>query len=369
MKILICSHDYPPDITPVAFRAEALVQEFLRRGFFVDLFIPGSKVTEWRNPNLRVVPVGEVAWHKSAPEKTFKNMVRTLLGVERVGRLKKYLFYSRSHYGRELTATLRAKADSEYDLVLSIGVPLLVHEGVRDFLKQGICQCGCTVADCSDPVYAGGDDTYAPWIYLREKRALEIFDYVTVRLEAAKPAFVHYKAQEQIKVISQGYNFGQIQLSDYQKNAVPTFAYAGRFYDHIRNPYQFFGYLQNLSHDFMCYLYLDKKSQRIVEPYLSGIRDKVKVRDFLARDALLPELGKMDFLINFVNAGRPCQLPSKVIDYAFTGRPILNLSCEKFESVAFDSFLKGRYEDALQVDWRSHDIGKIAEQFLALLKQ
>ena len=269
MKILICSREYSPDITPVAFRAEALTQEFLRRGYQVDLFIPGNKVVTAQPGNLRMVTVG--------------------------------------------------------------------------------------------------GDVYAPWVYWREKRALKIFDYVTVRLEAVIPAFAHYKERDKIKVVSQGYDFGQISLPEYHKNPVPTFAFAGRFYRHIRNPYQFFEYLRNLSGAFKFYLYLDKDSQKMVEPYLQDIKDKVQVHDFVPREVLLPKLAKMDFLLNFVNAGRPHQLPSKIIDYAFTGRPILNISCEQFKAETFKNFLQGRYEEALQVNWQQHDIRVIADKFLALV--
>ena len=314
-----------------------------------------------------MVAVGGYVWRKSVPETIFKGMVRNLLGVKNILKLKKYLFYSRSPYGKELATALKTKAASNYDLVLSIGVPLMVHEGVRDFLKQGRCKCACTIADCSDPVYSGGDDVYAPWVYWREKRALKIFDYVTVRLEAAIPAFAHYKERDKIKVVSQGYDFGQISLPEYHKNPVPTFAFAGRFYRHIRNPYQFFEYLRNLSGAFKFYLYLDKDSQKMVEPYLQDIKDKVQVHDFVPREVLLPKLAKMDFLLNFVNAGRPHQLPSKIIDYAFTGRPILNISCEQFKAETFKNFLQGRYEEALQVNWQQHDIRVIADKFLALV--
>ena len=92
MKILICSREYSPDITPVAFRAEALTQEFLRRGYQVDLFIPGNKVVTAQPGNLRMVAVGGYVWRKSVPETIFKGMVRNLLGVKNIRKLKKYLF-------------------------------------------------------------------------------------------------------------------------------------------------------------------------------------------------------------------------------------------------------------------------------------
>ena len=93
MKILICSREYSPDITPVAFWAEALTQEFLRRGYQVDLFIPGNKVVTAQPGNLRMVAVGGYVWRKSVPETIFKGMVRNLLGVKNIRKLKKYLFY------------------------------------------------------------------------------------------------------------------------------------------------------------------------------------------------------------------------------------------------------------------------------------
>lgn len=366
MRILLCSYYYPPDINPIAFRTEALIKEFLRRGAQVDLFIPGTVATSCQQDNLRVFAVGNSDRGMSRQDKKLKKAFLSIPGFSYLDKWRKYFFYSQNKYGRELTTALLAQAAEHYDLVISLDVPLLVHEGVGNFIKRGKCKMGCTIADCSDPIYAGSDHKYSPLVSLREKQALAVFDYVTVRLQAAVPAFSCYRSIDRIKVISQGYDFADIKLGKYSKNAVPSFAYAGKIYEHMRNPYRFFQYLQKLGLDFHFYLYLDANSQKIVQPYLTGLKDKVKITAFLPRKELLPKLATMDFLINFANINRPQQLPSKIIDYAFTGRPILDVNCDDFNAAAFDEFLQGNYDQQMIVDWRQHNICTIAEQFLNL---
>ena len=78
----------------------------------------------------------------------------------------------------------------------------------------------------------------------------------------------------------------------------------------------------------------------------------------------------MDFLLNVLNKSG-VQQPSKLIDYALTKRPILNVSSEfnKEEQRNLDEFLQADYQHQYIVkDIEQYNIVNVAQRFLGLTK-
>ena len=73
----------------------------------------------------------------------------------------------------------------------------------------------------------------------------------------------------------------------------------------------------------------------------------------------------MDFLINFDN-NVSTQLPSKLIDYSLTGRPVLNIDHSADFEVLI-SFMDGDYKNKMKLDSPdNYDIRNVANKFLEL---
>ena len=73
----------------------------------------------------------------------------------------------------------------------------------------------------------------------------------------------------------------------------------------------------------------------------------------------------MDFLINFENTSNN-QTPSKLIDYAISGRPICSISTANFKSNIFDEFMTGNFENETIVNLTDYDIKKVVKQYLSI---
>ena len=74
----------------------------------------------------------------------------------------------------------------------------------------------------------------------------------------------------------------------------------------------------------------------------------------------------MDFLVNFDN-NTDEQIPSKLIDYAVTGRPVLNIT-KNIDFNAVNDFLNAKYEKKMKFyDLKKYDIKNVVKQFLELL--
>ena len=90
------------------------------------------------------------------------------------------------------------------------------------------------------------------------------------------------------------------------------------------------------------------------------------MRDYVPHDQLITELSKMDFLINIRNESN-VQLPSKLIDYYMTGRPILEISSVFAEKDAFEDFCRADYHSRLVIhNPERFDINNVAKSFIEL---
>lgn len=182
-------------------------------------------------------------------------------------------------------------------------------------------------------------------------------------IDSAKEAY-YQEFKKKIQVIPQGFQFDNIELSDYKKNKIPTFAFSGKIYPGLRDPSKFLDYLLTLKLDFRFILY--SKNTLFYESYKSKLNEKIEIRDYVPREELLFELSKMDFLINIKNISG-VQQPSKLIDYALTKRPILEITSDFEEEKSFNQFMEGDYTNQMNFEnIQRYDIKNVANQFFKL---
>lgn len=74
----------------------------------------------------------------------------------------------------------------------------------------------------------------------------------------------------------------------------------------------------------------------------------------------------MDFLVNIDNNAAE-HLPSKLIDYLLTGRPILTINSQNLNKTDIDKFMKGDYTDRYtNSNLDQYQIENICKKFLTL---
>jgi len=169
-------------------------------------------------------------------------------------------------------------------------------------------------------------------------------DYLTVPTEGAIPAY-YPEFHKKIKVIPQGFNFEEVALEkEVKNNSIPNFAYAGGVSNSgVRNPKKIIQHLIDKGADFRFHIY-STSNPAILQAYVDKEPNKIIVHNPLPRKDLLVELSKMDFLLNLDN-NVAHQKPSKLIDYALTKKPILNLIGEKPDYILIDEFLNRNYSN------------------------
>jgi hypothetical protein len=348
-KVLIICRSFYPENTPRAFRAAELAKEMCRQGHDVTLYtlkknayhLPLEKEFGMKIKDLgplSLLPVKVATGSKLAV--LFKRVInRALLllveypDIELMFKVKQAL-----------------KKESGYDLMISIAVPHPIHWGVAWAVNKKNSIATTWVGDCGD-AYMGviKHDSFGKMFYFKylEKWFCKKADYIAIPNINMKvnyyPEF-HYK----IKEIPQGFKFEEALIKKAAPyNKVPVFAFAGIFMRTTRNPAPLLDYLVKSKRDFKFIIYTTTPG--IVLPYKKILGDKLEILDFIPRLELIKELSNVDFLIN-IGFDPAQQIPSKLIDYYFTGRPTLCFATNDVDEVSLEEFLEGNYSKAFKFD-------------------
>ena len=350
-KILVICHFGLNENTPRSFRSKELIRALSERGYPVDIIIGKDKRLFHNGENVEDSITGERNNQSKNTYKVFRKIGSSILNYI-YGDMVILKYYKSNKRIIDATA---------YDILISIGQPFYPHM-ISAFSKTN-SNC-IKIADCGDPFYVKGRGM-APHIGLLQKIVFKKLDYICVPTEKAVQYYTEFAAKEKIKVIPQGVDFKRFRISVYTKNTVPTFGYAGVFYEDLRDPRPFLEYLSDLKQDYCFHLYTDIRNDFFVnkiDPIIRKSGKRIVVHDLIPREECLYELSKMDFLVSFENKSST-QSPSKLIDYGITKRPVLSFEANSFQASVFSEFLSGNYSHKLNYDISKFDINNVTDQF------
>lgn len=362
MKILIVSGAFYPGNSPRSFRTTELTKELALRGHDVSLYIPQSDYDY--SSFKKEYPIHFNFYKRKVGRRTF-------IGISIIDRIIFRFLNQFCGYPTisSLSTILSAvKNEHGYDLLITIAVPHSIHWAFGKLYKKGIKAAKTWIADCGDPFMLAKSVNYRPPFYLKplEKRWCKFCDYISVPTETSYLGY-YPEFREKIRVIPQGFSFKDIELEEYKKNDIPTFAFAGSFIPGKRDPRKLFGYLCNMAKPYRFVVYGTSDKIRWAD-LIEQSKGQIVFEKPIPRPDLLKALSKMDFLINIGN-GTNVQTPSKLIDYTLTKRPILTIETNDIKESILNEFLDGNYEhkDA-EIDISKYDIHNVAQQFIDLCK-
>ncbi|WP_339839793.1 hypothetical protein [uncultured Maribacter sp.] len=259
------------------------------------------------------------------------------------------------------------KKETKVDLLITVAIPYPLHWGAALAKVRKPAQFPKVwVADCGDPYM--GNEFHKPNFYFKyvEKWFCRKVDFITIPVKGAISAY-YPEFYSKIKIIPQGFNFEKTRAllkKGNAENKIITFAYAGAFYPGIRDPRLFLEYLSKLETNFKFILYT--KNTELLAPFKEKLKGKMEIRDYISREELLQVLSQMDFVVNFEN-GTAIQTPSKLIDYALIGKPILSIDSFNLDRIKVNEFLKNDYSRGLIIEnIEQYDIRNVSKQFLKL---
>jgi glycosyltransferase involved in cell wall biosynthesis len=363
MKILIIAKGFYPLISPRSFRATELAKELVKQGhyvkvvtFFDDAHEEFSKETGVVFSYLPSTKWKEININGGKVLSTFKRVI---------GRLSNLLI---EYPGLEIMKLVKNYINNEsshYDAIISIAVPYPNHWGVAASNWKNIADKW--IADCGDPYYGDTSDSFRKLFYFKyiEKWSFKKTDAITIPIEEAKKGYFP-EFHSKMHVIPQGFDFS-IKKSEYIKNEIPTFIYAGGFIPGYRDPQPLLKYLSTIKKDFKFIIYTNKPN--LVKPFFGKLKTKLEIRKYIPREELMLELSCADFLVNIDNKER-VQAPSKLIDYKIADRPILNIEYGEVNTKLVDEFLNGNYQNQYVLkDFEKYDIKNVTKEFINLINK
>ena len=361
MKIVVVSRQGWPHQGPRAFRTAELVEELARLGHDVTLYSVHREAdykSYMQKTGVTMKPlVMQIPMNNDGQGFRYNSLDRVIYHT-----FKKIADYPLYEFKYRVSDAL--SKEEGIDLLITIAVPHEIHFGAAlSKRKNPKSFAKCWIADCGDPFMFNPYSKPLFYFAREEKRWCKEVDYITVPTEQSKDGY-YPEFRDKIRVIPQGFDFSKTPVSRYKPNPIPIFAYAGQFYDGLRDPSQFLDYLATLKADFKCVFFT--KSD-VPQKYHDMLGEKLIVNLNWKRPDIIFELGKMDFLLNIPNKGSKVQVPSKLIDYAIAKRPVLSIDTDFAQEKQFQSFFRGDYDDKMNLpDLDTYDIRNIARQFIEL---
>lgn len=365
MNIAIISRTFFPNLSPRSFRATELAKYFARQGHNITVYT-STGLRDYssfeRETGVRVLSMGKLHFATDRNSGYYKFGFVDKVAKHLFGYLLEYPDVELIWKTRRIVSSLKG-----IDLLITIAYPFTIHWGAalarqchpKEFPHRWI-------SDCGDP-YMGNGIYPHPWYFTYvEDFWVKKTDFITIPIEEGRSAYSD-RAQSKIRVIPQGFDFTSLQIPKRESNdTVIRFAYAGNVYKEYRDPTAFLDYLVSIkdrSFQFIVYT----GSRLFFEPYKCILKDKLIINDFIPREQLLMELSKMDFLVNLTN-NTSSQSPSKLIDYALSSRPILDVSSSFSEKPFMEEFLKRDYSHCHpKIDISMYDINQVGKLFLSLV--
>lgn len=375
MKIAILTAVFHPELHPRAFRAYELAKEYAIQGHDVEVFlltrIKGfdyEQLSQELHIKITILPLYT---RELGAENIFQQTNPLLRWIHWGYRwLLEYLLAGNLFaYSTRIAECLKHEMQQK-DMVIALSTPFMNLLGLAKYVHAHKAQSKTIyIADSGDPFYYSQQTKRALYFKWVEKWVYRHFDYLSIPTSDAIPAYAPLIPKEKIQIIPQAFNMRDVHLSPAPTSDIPTFAYAGVFYQDIRNPEFLFKHLCTLTEDFRFHVYLrhrDPHITSVLDKYQKQLGEKLIIHYSVKRTDLLYRLSECHFLINISNT-TSTQLPSKLIDYGITKRPVYSFDKQSFNPQVFTAFMHGDYTHAMPIDIRPYDIEVVTKQFIELV--
>jgi len=362
LNILVIISQFHPAQTPNTLRWMPLIQEMLRRGHLVSVLTTKRRgrpdvekvdgITIYRaGYNTLLDRLYDLTNRKSRRNETGSSVGSPGLLASILQRVADKTW--RKRYwpdGSKLFLKPGIKQgetiiqEKNIDRVISVGLPFTAH-----LIGQAIKETNPTVwwqMDVQDPFcyskefWVNNYDRYADKNVEAEKKAFSICDKVTVTNAVAQARYAELFPLHtaKIEVTTPLFAFPDIVESDENKfykmhlYARKThLTYAGSFYNGVRSIEPFLKFLTymleqepSLFNEIQFHFVgqMDAGTMKLIDAY-PDVRRWFVLHGFKNRDQTMAALQQTDFVMNFGNS-TDYHLPSKVVDYLYLNKPLVN---------------------------------------------
>ena len=341
-KYLIVTHQFLPHISPRTTRWKLLVDELVLQGHEVTV-ITGTKQTSQDN-RIKTIFVGNS--RASNVVVSLRNQSNSLSTKKRLKVIfykllkKVYRFAIRNFAWPDYTMfwllsifNTRKKLDLEYDVIISVSLPFSSH--IAGYMinkkigKPWIMDIGDpftlkkTAPENNSLLYGRLNKFYEKKFYHQASQILFTHE------DAMKTHINEFKIQESKAAVGQPISKFQEDLYELSKNydygtKDIKFGYFGIFTQGVRTPDNFLESLRKLK-DYEMHWYINSDSESILKKNILD-SSKHNYHSQVPRDEALELMTTSFHCLVSVGNLNPNQIPSKVIEYIATGKPVVHFA-------------------------------------------
>ena len=265
--------------------------------------------------------------------------------------------------------------------VISVGLPFTCH-WIAKHLKEKFPQLHW-VMDIQDPFCYSKEfrvnnfNKYQKKNIEAEAETFKLADQISITNHRAKEKYEEYfqEHMEKVTVIPPLFNLpdGDEYYYMYLFSQKIHIGYFGSFYEGVRSPKVFFDFIEYIwnkdkslldKYQFHIVGQLDRGTEALFESY-PEIRRCFVVHGFMNRVKTLSAMKQVDVLLNFGNS-TDYHLPSKVVDYLYFKKPIINISSIDNDSTV--GFFKDESVSFLNLQLQETKFQTQASQFFEFLE-
>lgn len=392
-SILIISHSYKPLINPRAFRWASIAEHWAKAGATVDVICSAvagelseesiNKVTVYRTGSSLLEKLRSLfrsssrATTSRSTEGTPNNkkLVSSFINllIKFPAKLIHDIFWKKIYWpdyachwiGPATKKAIELTSKFHYDAIITVSDPFSSHM-VGLELKE-ITKSLHWLVDIGDPFCFRHDTPtnnhmfYRKLNYRVEESLFKAADKISVTTESTKAKYAELfrDTAEKIAVIPPVMNETCISKNDTRvlpDNDRIKLVFVGTLYKAIRSPQ----FLLRLFNELGQTCLKDKVElhffggyndcKDIFKPFIKSHSEKLYLHGLVERERVMQAMKEADILINIGN-DNPYQLPSKVVEYAWLGKPVVNI--HRLENDSSKSFLSD-YPAILNI----HDDGR-----------
>ena len=341
-KYLIVTHQFLPHVSPRTTRWKLLVDELVSLGHEVTV-LTGTKQHR-QDSNIETIFVGNsrasnvvVSLRNQSNSLDSKNRIKSII----FKLLKKvYRFVIRNFAWPDYTMfwlisvfKVRKKLNLEYDVLVTVSLPFSSH--IAGYLinkkigKPWIMDVGdpftlkTTAPENNSFLYGRLNKHYETKFYQQASKVLFTHD------DARKIHIKEFQINPSITAVGQPISKFREHLYEQTKNYNYTnndikFGYFGIFTHGVRTPVNFINFLDKFQ-NYEMHWYINSDSESILQKNTLD-SSKHNFNSHVARDEALQLMTKSFHCLVSIGNLNPNQIPSKVIEYIATGKPVIHFA-------------------------------------------